>query len=96
MRLVPGPLKLVEPADQAQHACRRLWPFGRRLKKIPPGVRPAAHPGYALMRAHEGRIGFVAVGLEDGRGISLHHHLKSPKQPLGSRYGRLWLRDKTN
>lgn len=62
--LPPDRLVVIEPSDQAQHEAGADRSLGERLVELPTSVRPAAQPHDVGTRAHVGRVGFVAVGLE--------------------------------
>ena len=58
-------IKTVAVYSEAdKDALRRPRPLGRSFKKLPASVRPTAEPDHALPLPREGRIGLVAVGLE--------------------------------
>ncbi len=50
--------------DQPQDPLGGLRPLCCRLEEVAPGVRPAAQPHDPLALTREGRIGLIAVGLE--------------------------------
>ena len=64
LRFVPCALERVELADQPEDALGSFRPLGGRLEEAPSGVRPAADPLDAGVRACIGGIRFVAVRLD--------------------------------
>jgi len=55
---------MIKLPDQPEHEAGAARSLGERLMELAPGVRPAAQPHHVGMPAHIGRVGLVAVALQ--------------------------------
>jgi hypothetical protein len=64
-RFIPFGLETVESRDQAKHELHGPGLFRHCLNEVAPGVRPAADPSHAGMRADVARISLIQVRLQN-------------------------------
>jgi len=62
---IPASFVGIKTADELHHKARLLGPFLQGFEKLPARVRPAGHPSHAVMSTLVGRVGCVAVGLQE-------------------------------